>query len=143
MRPRKKILLVSSDEEGNQVHRYVLWAHHYDVTAAISSAEALEQLHGRQFDLLLCELPLKGIQSLLKKAQALNPLMNSLVLTGKPAVNGNPTGPLLDLDATAQQGICSMEVLLQRVKWLTRSKRGPKKAPTVDRMMEIVERWIA
>ena len=138
MRPRKKILLVSADEEGNQVRRYDLWTHRYDVKAAGSAAEALEQLHGRQFDLLLCELPLKGVQSLLKKAPALNPELKTILLTAKP----EDTPSELFVNAILPK-YTSVEQLLEHIKLRVNRKRGPKKAPTVDRMMELAERRIA
>jgi DNA-binding response OmpR family regulator len=126
MRPGKKILLVGENEFTLSPLRYVLMNSHpqpientgtcYRVTAAKNSQEALNYLMSCEFDLMLLQLPITGIDDLLSRAKGVAPV---LVLTNtKPAVD----------QVYSDFVLCNppMNEFLERIKVMVARKRGPK-----------------
>jgi DNA-binding response OmpR family regulator len=119
MRPKKQILLVGSNEDRLGILAYMLQVNGFAVSRAFSSAEGVERLRQRRRDLLICDLPFDGAQSVLDAGRQANPFMHSMVLRGKlDAWEGCA-------DVEIVRGICAEE-LLDRVKVLCARKRGPK-----------------
>ena len=122
MRPRKKVLVVSANEERASVLRFTLDVWGFAVTCAPSPAEAFELLQAKQYEVLLCELPLTGIERLLDRGYEFDREMRSMVLAGM--VRKVPDG--LNADAVIQMKDFSPAYLLERMKILAARKRGPR-----------------
>ena len=125
MRPKKKILLVCASDDRLSDLKYMLWVNKYEVFGETSTSDALELLRDLTVDLLLCELPLPGVEDLLAQAQALNSSMRSLMM-------GNITAEIaagLFADVIYQarpfKAPPSSAELLERIKVLCARKRGP------------------
>jgi DNA-binding response OmpR family regulator len=126
MRSGKKILLVGENEFMLSPLRYVLMNSHpqpigntgtcYRVTAATNSQEALNYLTSCEFDLMLLQLPITGIDDLISKAKGIVPV---LVLTS--------TKPVVD-QIYSDHVLCNppMNEFLERIKVMVARKRGPK-----------------
>lgn len=128
MRPKKKIMLCGEDEKSLSVLRYLLLTNGFNVTASPNAREALELLRqGGQWDLLLLELPLAGIDELLLASRALAYSLSSIVVPGG-------LGKVPD-EYNADLVFCvtpSSAELMERVKTALARKRGPKPARKVD-----------
>ena len=121
MRPKKKILLMGANEDRVSVLTFTLKTHAYAVTVAPSAAEAIEFLRVLHFELLLCQMPLEGVDSVIDQARAADINTPSMVLTTKQVE------PVL-CDAVLPDA-CTMELLLERIKVMSARKRGPRPVP--------------
>jgi DNA-binding response OmpR family regulator len=125
MRPKKKILLVGASEDRLSVLKYLLRTNGYAVIDAASSKDALEQLILLDVDLLLCELPLAGVEEMLLQGHNLNPAMHAMAIGEISA----EIAASLHADVIYQnrpfKNQPSPAEILDRVKVLTRRKRGP------------------
>jgi DNA-binding response OmpR family regulator len=113
---------VGSNEDRICVLRYTLEINRYAVTAVLSAADSLSALAARQWDLMIVELPLDGLDDVLsrKSAFAWHGPSVALFLTMTSDVAA------LDVDARLPRGIATAE-LLDRIKVMTARKRGPLK----------------
>jgi CheY-like chemotaxis protein len=122
MRPKKKILLVSASEDRASILKFMLETHRFAVTAALSAAEAFNLLSQEQYHLLLCHLPLTGIESLIDKAHFIDEGMPSLAIADK--LSQLPF--CIHACAYIKPADYCSTYLLERVKVLTARKRGPQ-----------------
>jgi DNA-binding response OmpR family regulator len=127
MRPARRIILVGENDDLLAPLRFVL-SHSqpgtsqacYHITTCFTEAEAIEAIRNRLFDLLLIQAPLKGIESLLSKADEIHSSMKIIVLIKN--TNQEPKG-IADVVLLWPK----MDDLLLRIKVLTQRKRGPRK----------------
>jgi two-component system response regulator CpxR len=126
MRPKKKILLVGASEDRLSILKFMLSTNRFAVSSAATTAEALAQIGERSFELLLCMLPLAGVEELLIQAHALDSSIHSLVIGEVSA----EIAAVLLADVIYQNRPRgqrpSHTELLERVKVLTARKRGPR-----------------
>ena len=80
----KSILLVDDEEIILNSLGMDLRQENYDVTFATSGEEAISLLRGNQFDLVVTDLSMSGMDGIqvLKEAKKINPLMGVIILTG-------------------------------------------------------------
>jgi len=119
MRPRKKILIVGADPDRASILKFILNTNGY-AAIATSTAEALDQLRSESFSLLLCEMPLHGIQDFLDQARTIDSSMRTVV-TGARQVD---SAAGLWADAVYYH-IPSSSDLLERMKVLCFRKHSP------------------
>jgi DNA-binding NtrC family response regulator len=119
MKPRKKILIVGADPDRVSILKFILDTSGYTASVATSTADALDQLHSESFSLLLCEMPLPGIQDFLDQAGTIESLMRTVV-TGARQVD---SAAGLWADAVFYR-LPSSTDLLERVALLCARKRG-------------------
>lgn len=82
--PETSILLVDDEEVIRKSFARELQMEHFAVTAVASGSEAITALENGQFDLVITDLMMPGIDGLgvLKAAKAVAPLTNVIILTG-------------------------------------------------------------
>jgi DNA-binding response OmpR family regulator len=112
---------VSTSEDRASILKFMLEIKGFAVTASLSALEALDLLTNEQYHLLLCELPLTGIENLIDSARAIDEAMPSLALAGK--LSQLPIG--IHASAFIKATDYCPAYLLERVKVLTARKRGP------------------
>jgi CheY-like chemotaxis protein len=121
MRPRKKILLVCQSINAASVLSFKLDNWGYSVMSTSCSSNALTLLAAGSYQLLLCVLPLPGVERLIDQGHEIDDAMKSLILQkSHDALAGN-----LHADALMTEGD-SMADLRDRVKRLTALRRGPR-----------------
>ena len=118
MRPKKKILLVGSNENRLSILSYLLETYSYRVTCAATAGEAATLLRAGSYELLLCQLPLDGVDDLLDIAHALDTHLPSMVLRGATKWQG--------VADAIESRLVSSALILDRVRVLTIRKRGPR-----------------
>jgi DNA-binding response OmpR family regulator len=123
MRPKKKILIVSASEERASILRFTLYVRGFDAAAVLSAEAATVAIREALYDLLLCDLPLVGVEQLLAKVHASDSGMRTVVLASRRSAL--PQG--LYADAVMAAGYLP-EDLVDRIKIMTARKRGPKPA---------------
>ena len=121
MRPAKKILVLSSNEDRLSRFSFVLRTHLYKVTAAATIVEARERLSVGDIDLFLIDLPAPGVESLLESPYALG-FPPSLAINARP-------GTALAVDAIYTYRPSAAD-LLEQMKVITARKRGPRRTVT-------------
>lgn len=144
MRPKKQIILLAAHCDRASELSFLLTVHGFAVTVADSAAHATELLPERAFDLLLCEWPMPGIESLLSHTKACGNPQRSLLLAFKtPNIQLAPLG--LETDYIITAGEYSSARLIDRVKTLSAHKPGPKpaKKPVVSVAVFAADRRIA
>jgi DNA-binding response OmpR family regulator len=125
MRPKKKILLVGATEDRLSVLKYLLWINGYAVIGAAASKDALERLILLDYDLLLCELPLAGVEDLLIQGRNLNPSMHALAIGEISAeIAASLCADIIYQNRPFKNQPSPAEIL-DRVKVMTARKRGP------------------
>jgi DNA-binding response OmpR family regulator len=148
MRPKKRILLIDSDETRHSVRRYFFTIHGFTVLSAATAEEAREIAANEPLDLIVCGWPLAGADlcKLLNDLHAMDPLLRSMVLMENSAIALD----LLPAHAVLPKGRCGPAEILERAKTLSARKRGPRKESDrrppqtdVDRLMQLAERRIA
>jgi CheY-like chemotaxis protein len=125
MRPKKKVLLVGESEDSLSVLKYLLWTNGYEVNSATSSADAMGRLILLDFELLLCELPLAGVEELLAQARNLNPAMHAMAIGEISAEIAASLRADVIYQNRSFKNQPSPAEILDRVKVLTARKRGP------------------
>lgn len=93
----------------------------YKVVTAETTAEALAAMEVLEFDLLLCQLPFKNVDSLLKIAKQKHGARVTMVIVTK-------TGDREGLLADSQLFKPARWDLLERIKMLMVRKRGPRRS---------------
>jgi len=141
MRPKKCILLIDSDEYRMSLRRFLFETNGFRVLSAESADAAERQFHDDGPDLIVCVCPTPGIDTvaLLDRLKMQHSWVPSLALTKNETTR--PAG--LFADATVYTVSCSNAELLERVRMMAARKRGPRKQPSVERMMTLAERRIA
>lgn len=127
MRPKKRILLISSDEYSLSVRRFLLETRGYRVIGTCDAMEGLALFGDESFDVVVIDLkiaPIDGNAMIVRmrkvKCQVPTILIGEDVKPGELAH---------EADAFLGAACCSPADLIERVKAMTRCKRGPKKPP--------------
>ena len=141
MRPRKRILLIDSNELRQSTRRYMLTIRGFAVHAAASAEEAHELAADHDPDLVIACWPMAGtdLGRLLDHLYEQRPAMRSMLLAEQ--LSSPPEN--VTVDACILKGNCSPAEIVDRAKFLCARKRGPKKPVEIDRMMVLAERRIA
>jgi CheY-like chemotaxis protein len=124
MRPKKRILLIDTNEDRQAVLRFLFVTHAYHVISAGSADEARQLIATEDPELIVCAYPLAGADAdtLLDQLRQVIPFTPSLLL-----YQGKGPGPQLGkADAVVPQSISRVE-LLERTKLMSARKRGPRK----------------
>ena len=125
MRPGRNILLCGEGDLSN-LRLCLTHARHnsnsgyYKVVTAETTAEALAAMEVLEFDLLLCQLPFKNVDSLLKIAKQKHGARVTMVLRQH---ENQEEGLAADCRLLAP----ARWDLLERIKFLTVKKRGPRR----------------
>jgi DNA-binding response OmpR family regulator len=120
MRPKKRILIASTDEQRSGELRFLLTIRAYAAHVARTAAEALERVDADGCDLLIVDLPFAGVDALLEHTGVQDrppcvALRESNELTGD-----DPFDAVLPREYSPAE-------LLGRVKVMSAHKRGPRK----------------
>lgn len=121
MRPKKRILLVSSDAEAAGILRYSIETTGLYLVKITARADvALVLMKHEVFDTMLVSLPLPCVDQLLCRAKTIDPAMVRVTLTpgAMPALNAPADANLADVP---------MDELRQHLKVWCATKRGPRK----------------
>lgn len=124
MRPRKVVLCLAGSESRLAERVFLLWTRGYDVLRAGSFPAALEHMSGsKEIRLLLIDLPVPEwvAVEIVKHSKDLQCGLRILVVSNTPGYRD--TGA----DVYLPKGSDSPAEILDRVKILTKNKRGPKK----------------
>ena len=124
MRPKKRILLIHSDEQRQGEISFLLRTRAYAVFPASSSSEALDCVGHSDPEVIVIDADFIGIRALLPAIRERAPWVPQLVL----ASGCSAPPPDLYPDASLYGRFTSPE-LLDRLKVLAARKRGPKKMP--------------
>jgi hypothetical protein len=120
MRPKKRILIASVDEQRGAILRYMLKIAGYAVHVAPTAAEAMQRLESEWCELLIVDLPFAGVDGLLDWTDTFGWRPANIGLfksTDRPEPGA--------FDATLPREYSAAE-LRERVKFLGARKRGPK-----------------
>ena len=124
MRPKKKILCVSSEENSLSVMKFFLETNQFRVLEATSADEAGELFITTQVDLVLTDVAIDADEiagvSLAKRLKKINPYIPIAVID-----NGKGSIPEGWYDGVINKD-CTPFGLLQRIKLMTARKRGPR-----------------
>jgi len=125
MRPKKKILLIDSNEERRSVRKFVLINRGFIVQAVANAWDAAEAAKALDFDLAIGVWPFEGadLATLLDELQRRHSQMKSMVIADR--LTERP--PMLIVDAVLLKGQCSQFEIYERAKLLSARKRGPRK----------------
>ncbi len=141
MRPRKRILLIDSNELRQSTRRYMLTIRGFVVHAAASADEARELAADHNPDLVIACWPMAGtdLGRLLDQIYEQRPTVRLMLV----AEHLSSPPETVTVDACMLKGYCNPSELVDRAKFLCARKRGPKKPVEIDRMMVMAERRIA
>jgi DNA-binding response OmpR family regulator len=142
VRPKKRILLIDSDETRQGIRRFLLETHGFAVFSASSAEEARELCADYSPDAVVAAWPLAGadLGRLLHQLHECSPAASSLLLADSAAA----VPESVMADAILPKGQCSAVQVLERVRLLSARKRGPKKTvESINHMMMLTERRIA
>jgi len=83
-----RVLLVDDEEEFVETLAQRLEVREFDVTTALSGADALERLEHEEVDLVILDLQMPGVDGIevLRKIKELKPLIEVIMLTGHATV---------------------------------------------------------
>lgn len=134
MRPRKKILLVDPDENRRSIWRYVLRIWGYKVRGVATSDAAQISVKRFVIDLTIVhtgrtDLPEEWLPTFLHRAGVVQPWMKTMLVA--PQLRALPAEILVDCPLLG--GACNGIDIRDRVKVLTKHKRGPR--PALDKML--------
>ena len=84
-----RVLLVDDQEQFVQLMTERLTVRDYDVTSSLSGEEALEKVKGYNFDVVILDMLMPGIDGIetLREIKSMKPLTEVIVLTGHAAVD--------------------------------------------------------
>lgn len=144
MRPRKRILLIDSNEVRLSVRRYLLETQGFKVSAATAADEARDLAETTDPELIVCAWPLAGSSAglLLNQLHEAHPFVRIMLLA--ETLQSVPDD-VYAADAVLLKGDCTPFNVLERARLLSARKRGPRKmtVQSVDRMMDFAARRIA
>jgi DNA-binding response OmpR family regulator len=139
MRPKKKVLLVDTDENRLSILCFVLKVHRYAVHGVSNSASAMVEIVDWDPELVIVSTPLPSVnlRKLFADFTKISPAMSTLLLSDKSLLldQGYAQATLLSTVRPAE--------LLERVKMLAARKRGPRKFPVQSVTPEAAVRRIA
>lgn len=142
MRSKKKILLVSENDIRNSILKFALGTHSFAVSSALSASDAAYLLGYNSYDLLLCDLPLTGAQSLFDLAAEVDARLPILVL----AKSGAEVSNISKISALIIKPDYCFAYLLERIKVLVARQRGriaKRISPVAAPAMSAADRRIA
>ena len=139
MRPKKKALLVDTDENRLSILRFVLKVHRYAVRGVDNSVSAIAEIVDWDPELIIVSTPLPSVnlRKLFADFTNISPAMSTLLISDKSLLldQGYAQATLLSTVRPAE--------LLERVKVLVARKRGPRKFPVRSVTPEVAVRRIA
>lgn len=142
MRPKRRILLIDSDENRMSIRRYLFITRGFAVFSAPSADEARHLIASCYPDLVVATWPLAGadLGKLLSEIHDDSPTSHLLLLAER--LTEVPDGVFVD--AALLKSACSATDIIERAKLLCVRKRGPQKtAQSVDHMMVLAEQKLA
>jgi len=143
MRPKKRIMLIDSDQDRLGLRRFQMETWGFAVDSASTSAEARDLCAACEPDLIIGVWKFTGgdLVSTLKDLKSQRPHVPSLLVADQLA-----TMPELAFtDAVLIKNQCQPETIRERIKIMSTRKRGPRKAipASIDHMMDLAGRRIA
>ena len=127
MRPKRRILIVDANEQRAAIWRMVLFTNGYAVRSAATAPEALKAAWDFSAEAVLLILPLPEAQSLIRQLRRTMPLARVLAYAeGMREMPG-------DIEADSYElGRPPVATVMDRLRALTRRKRGPRKGFKLD-----------
>lgn len=125
MRPKHRILCVSSDESSLSQLAYCLHINGYHAIKAASGPEAITAFNSDpMIDLVIADanMPQMNGRQLVERLKRIRPYTAMMLLSNYPLTPENHWA-----DAMIARKTCSTEELLQRIKVMSARKRGPRK----------------
>ncbi len=126
MRPKKRILIVDSNEQSLSVRKFLLETRGYHVLACNTSRDALAVAAEGNLDLIIANLAMPEVDGaeLVRRAKGFNPQT--------PAILFSTRLRFYDKDMPAEvfipMGMDSPSEMLERIRVLLVRKRGPRKS---------------
>jgi DNA-binding NtrC family response regulator len=133
MRRKSHILVVDDEPNVLTTYKLILQREGYEVSAAISAAEARKMLAERHIDLLLCDLSLEKQESgfdVIETARRKNPDMPTVLLTGYATQDANDKAQERDIPILFKP--IDIEQLLQTISKLLRDDRSESEQPAAS-----------
>jgi DNA-binding NtrC family response regulator len=101
MKFQKRLLFVDDERGIRETLPAILRRYGFTVTFAATVSEAVQQMRTHEFDILLCDLNIRGEGDgfeVIGEMQKINPHCVTMVLTGHPAVESAIRGICLGID---------------------------------------------
>jgi CheY-like chemotaxis protein len=136
-----KILLVDDDETQNTIMRSLLEPEGFDITVAVSVAEALKLISSERYDVLLSDLHMPGAAdglTVISAMRHLNPNAIAILLTGFPEMGVAAQAILRQADEIMIKGTDLMELFGSIKRRI--AKGTPHARPKVESVATILER---
>jgi CheY-like chemotaxis protein len=140
MRPKKKILLIDSDETRCSIRSFVLSNRGFLVFPVANAGDALRAAVIVYPDLAVLRWPFEGASALLDELHKRCPLMRSMVI-GEELTEA----PTVFADVILLEGQCSQEKINELAKVLCARRHGPRKGaarempPVIQRAVEFLD----
>ncbi len=138
MRPKKRVLLIDTRLTRRSVRSFVLTTNGFAVFPVESADEAYAICADADPEIAIVCWPMPEIEGVFDRLHKEVPEMRTLLLAEE--LKAAPEGIMAD--ATLWGRFWTADIL-ERTKLLAARKRGPKKPPAIDRMMDLAERRIA
>jgi two-component system response regulator CpxR len=141
VRPKKVVLCVDDDEQALSVLVYLLQVNGYRVLSATSGKEAIALFAANLFDLVLTDqaMPNMSGEKLVLKLKSMAAYVPMVILGDPQKMNGR----IHCADALLNKETCSSQEMLERVKFMSARKRGPRKGLHCERPLPIEEQATA
>ena len=143
MRPKKRILLIDSNEANASTLRFVLETYGFAVLVAANNDDIVEISPDQHIDLVIGCWPMAGhdLGILLARLRASNPKTPSLLI----AAHAEHIPESITADMVLTRRFCSTATIIAQVKAMTRLRTTLRKDPEsyVDRIMDLTARRIA
>src|SRR5947208_1221941 len=125
MKPKRTILCVDDNEQSLSIRKVMLETRGYRVLAYTDAQLALERFGQGGVDLVLTDLIMPGIDGskLIEGVKDLSPETPAILLSGKVKVYERDSGA----DVFLAKGMYAPAELLERIRLLLVSKRGPNR----------------
>jgi DNA-binding response OmpR family regulator len=135
MKPR--LLLVDDEEMFLEYLSKRLINHNYDVTTCLSGEEALEKLSGYDFDVIILDMLMPGIDGIetLREIKKLKPLTEVIMLTGHASLESGIEGMKLGAYDYLKK-LCATEDLISKVR-----NALERKTEHEERIRQAIERY--
>lgn len=134
MRPKKTILCVDDNEQALSVRKFMLETRGYRVLSANGSDKALELFREGGIDLVLSDLvmPYMDGNELVRRMKELAPEVPAILISGSVKAFDRANRA----DAFLPKGACSPVELLERIRVMVARKRGPRKAQSLQPLVQ-------
>jgi CheY-like chemotaxis protein len=143
VRPKKRILLIDSNEANASTLRFVLETYGFVAVVATNNDDISEISPDQHFDLVIGCWPMEGndLGTLLARLRAFNPKMSSLLI----AAHADQAPESITADIVLTRRFCSVATIIAQVKAMTHLRTTLRKDPEsyVHRIMALTARRIA